>query len=152
MVTPHNRSVLVTIGLSAPFGGGNFSVIVGISFDEAPTRAAATPARPLVHVPICKVANQTFNATGPRWSSLTRKPKATIKTPLAVNSMCAITIPRNHSTAGGGMNPTIQPTVIWRTPSINVQRLRFAFSISVSVATGMSRQGINLVLFYFHDR
>jgi len=64
MVTPHNRSVLVTIGLSDPFGGGNFSVIVGMSFDEAPMKAAATPAAPLVHVPICKVANHTFNAAG----------------------------------------------------------------------------------------
>ncbi len=32
---------------------------------------------------------------------------------LAVNSMCAITMPRNHATADGGMNPTTQPTMIW---------------------------------------
>ena len=27
-----------------------------------------------------------------------------------------ITMPRNHATAVGGMKPTTQPTVIWRTP------------------------------------
>jgi hypothetical protein len=36
MVTPHNLSEPETIGLSVPPGGGNFSLIVGMSFDEAP--------------------------------------------------------------------------------------------------------------------
>jgi hypothetical protein len=35
MVTPHNLSEPETIGLSVPPGGGNFSLIVGMSFDEA---------------------------------------------------------------------------------------------------------------------
>ena len=64
MVTPHNRSEPVTIGLSVPCGGGNFSLIVGMSVDEAPMKAAATPAAPFVHVPICNVANHTFRAAG----------------------------------------------------------------------------------------
>jgi hypothetical protein len=136
MVTPHNLSEPETIGLSVPFGGGNFSLIVGMSFDEAPMKAAATPAAPFAHVPICRVANHNFNAAGLRQSSLTRKPNATIKTPLAVNSMCAITIPRNHATAEGGMNPTIQPTVIWSTPRIRVQRFIFALKMSMSVFMG----------------
>ena len=77
-----------------------------MSFDEAPMKAATTPAAPFVQVPICIVANHTFNAAGLRRSSVTNKPNATIKTPLAVNSMCVLTMPRNHSTADGGMNPT----------------------------------------------
>ncbi len=133
MVTPHNLSEPETIGLSVPPGGGNFSLMVGMSFDEAPMKAAAAPAAPFAHVPICNIANHSFNAVGLNWSSLTRNPNATIKTPLAVNSMCAITMPRNHATAEGGMNPTIQPTVIWRTPRIRVQRLMLAFKLSMSV-------------------
>ncbi len=43
-------------------------------------------------------------------------------------------MPRNHATAEGGINPTTQPTVIWRTPSSKVQRLRFAFKLSMSIA------------------
>ncbi len=120
-------------------GGGNFSLIVGMSFDEAPMKAAATPAAPFAQVPICSVANHAFNAAGLSRSSLTRNPNATIKTPLAVNSMCAITIPRNHATAEGGMNPTMQPTVIWRTPRISVQCLTFAFKLSMSVVMSISR-------------
>lgn len=135
MVTAHNRSKPETIGLSVPCGGGNFSLIVGMSFDEAPMKAPAIPAAPFVHVPICNVANHTFNAVALRWSSLTKKPNAIINTPLTVNSMCAITMPRNHATAGGGMSPTAQPTVIWRTPRIRVQRLRFAFKLLMSVPT-----------------
>ena len=87
MVTPHNWSRPDTSGWSVPRGGGNFSLIVGMSFDEDPMKAAASPAAPLVHVPICSVANHVFSAVGLRRSSLTRKPNATIKTPLAVNSM-----------------------------------------------------------------
>jgi hypothetical protein len=49
MVTPHTLSEPETIGLSVPLGGGNFSLIVGMSFDEAPMKAAATPAAPLEH-------------------------------------------------------------------------------------------------------
>ena len=137
MVTPHNLSEPETIGLSVPCGGGNFSLSVGMSFDEAPMKAAAMPAAPFAHVPICSVANHTFNAAGLRRSSMTTKPNATIKTPLAVNSMCAITIPRNHATAEGGMNPTTQPTVIWSTPKIRVQRLIFALKLSISVVIGL---------------
>src|SRR6185369_9697861 len=137
MVTPHNWSEAETIGLSVPWGGGNFSLSVGMSFDEAPMKAAATPAAPFVQVPICSVANHTFNAAGLRRSSVTRNPNATINTPLAVNSMCAITIPRNHATAEGGINPTIQPTMIWSTPRIRVQRLIFAFKASMSVVIGL---------------
>src|SRR5436309_13261817 len=33
IVTPHNRSEPETIGLSAPCGGGNFSLIVGMSIN-----------------------------------------------------------------------------------------------------------------------
>src|SRR6185437_9932945 len=134
MVTPHNWSEPETIGLSAPCGGGNFSLIVGMSFDEAPMKAPASPAAPFVHVPICNIANHTFHVSGLSLSSRTKKPNATIKTPLAVNSICAITMPRNHATAEGGMNPTTQPTVIWRTPRIRVQCLRFAFKLSMSEA------------------
>src|ERR1035441_4884077 len=133
MVTPHNLSEPETIGLSVPPGGGNFSLIVGMSFDEAPMKAPARPAAPFAHVPICSVANHTFNAAGLSRSSLTRNPNATIKTPFAVNSMCAITIPRNQATAEGGMNPTIQPIVIRRTPRIRVQRLIFAFKLSIVI-------------------
>ena len=92
IVTPHNKSEPETIGLSAPCGGGNFSLIVGMSFDETPMKAAATPAAPFIHVPICNVPNHTFNAAGLRRSSLTRKPNATIKTPLAVNSRFDVAI------------------------------------------------------------
>src|ERR1051326_8048 len=103
IVTPHNCSDAETIGLSTPFGGGNFSLIVGMSFDEAPVKAPITPAAPFAHVPICNVANHIFHAIGLKRSSLTKKPNATIRTPLAVNSICAITMPRNHATAEGGM-------------------------------------------------
>ena len=42
---------------SSPCGGGNFSFNDGISFDDVPMNAAASPAPPLVQLPICKVAN-----------------------------------------------------------------------------------------------
>ncbi len=138
IVTPHNISEPETIGLSVPCGGGNFSLIVGISFDEAPMKAAATPAAPLVHVPICSIANHTFSPAGLRQSSWTRNANATIRMPLAVNSRCAMTIPRNHATADGGIKPTTQPTVIWRTPRIRVQRRSFAFKLSRSVVMDLN--------------
>jgi hypothetical protein len=87
IVTPHNVSEPETIGLSLPCGGGNFSFIVGMSIDEAPIKAAITPATPFVYVPICNIANHTFNATGLRCSSPTKKQNTNIKMPLAVNSM-----------------------------------------------------------------
>src|SRR6266404_2302606 len=142
IVTPHNCSRFVTTELSTPFGGGNFSFNVGMSFDDDPRKAAATPAAPLVQVPICSVANHTRSAAGFKRSSLTRKPNAIINTPLAVNSMCAITMPRNHATADGGINPTAQPTVIWRTPRNRVQRLRFAFKLSVSIVIRSTKGGV----------
>src|SRR6267154_2174549 len=43
-------------------------------------------------------------------------------------------MPRNHATAEGGMKPIRQPTMIWRTPRIKVQRLSLAFKPSMSVA------------------
>ncbi len=42
-----------------PFGGGNFSFSVGMSFDEDPRSAASRPAPPFVQVPICSGADQT---------------------------------------------------------------------------------------------
>jgi hypothetical protein len=53
--TPHS-SRLVATRLSTPCGGGNFSFNVGMSFDEDPLKAAASPAAPLVQVPSCSVA------------------------------------------------------------------------------------------------
>ena len=70
--------------------------------------AAATPAAPLDQVPICNVANHNFRAAAPRYNSLTNNPNTIISTPLAVNSMCAITMPRNHATAEGGISKTAQ--------------------------------------------
>src|SRR6185312_9116013 len=132
IVMPQSCRRPETNGFSVPLGGGNFSLSVGISLDDAPMNAAATPAAPLVQVPICKRANHTHNNARPNASWPTRKPNATIKTPFAVNSMCAMTMPRNHSTAEGGMNPTAQPTVICKTPRNNVQRLMLALRLSRS--------------------
>ena len=43
MVTPHNWKEPETMGLSAPCGGGNVSLIVGMSFDETPMKTAVIP-------------------------------------------------------------------------------------------------------------
>ena len=80
-----------------------------------------------------RVEHQT-SATGLRRSSLTRKPNATIKTPLALNSMCAITMSRNHCGRRGepdhAANRDLKP--------LSRQRLRLSFKRSMSVATRIS--------------